>query len=361
VSLRQAVRKNKQGVEVGADPVKDIVSQLVFTIVSRNTDEKERDSKTLAPKQLALYVSGICCRETRDSVEIDPVSGTKFSKKLAWIARKKRALLSKTSNLVSRLDGGATGIGIQEQISIMYQWLSKTYLPGDKIMFFGFSRGAFSVRALNGMIAEVGLLKPEHASEARVKQVAALYSSKRALRVHRVAQELMALKDSDGNVRYPELDWNVKDAAAFGLSAFWKPDANEELVKKVIQPFRTEFCVENPKAKKSVSAQYPPVYFVGVFDTVKSHGLSWVAPVLAPRNLDAKNKGTLHPVRGCHALAISERRFVFRPLLWNEIPDEEASISRRKKFQQVWFRGTQISVGGGSPSKKEFYRTGQAT
>ena len=44
----------------------------------------------------------------------------------------------------------------------------------------------------------------------------------------------MVLKDSDGNVRYPELDWNVKDAAAFGLSAFWNPDANEELVKKVI-------------------------------------------------------------------------------------------------------------------------------
>ena len=85
----------------------------------------------------------------------DFATGTKITKSLAWVARKKRAVLSKSSNLISKLDGGAIGIGIQEQIDVMYQWLSKTYLPGDKIMFFGFSRGAFSVRALNGMIAEV--------------------------------------------------------------------------------------------------------------------------------------------------------------------------------------------------------------
>ena len=76
-------------------------------------------------------------------------------------------------------------------------------------------------------------MKPEHASEARVKQVAALYSSKRAMRVDAAARELMALKDGDGNLRYPDLDWTLKDAAAFGFSASWNPDANEELVKKV--------------------------------------------------------------------------------------------------------------------------------
>ncbi|KAJ6590057.1 hypothetical protein DFH09DRAFT_909378, partial [Mycena vulgaris] len=39
-----------------------------------------------------------------------------------------------------------------------YRWLSRTYQPGDKIFFFGFSRGAYQVRALAGMIETVGLV-----------------------------------------------------------------------------------------------------------------------------------------------------------------------------------------------------------
>ncbi|KZP32693.1 hypothetical protein FIBSPDRAFT_722546 [Athelia psychrophila] len=39
-----------------------------------------------------------------------------------------------------------------------YRWLSEHYKPGDRIFLFGFSRGAFQVRALAGMIATVGLL-----------------------------------------------------------------------------------------------------------------------------------------------------------------------------------------------------------
>ncbi|KZP32676.1 hypothetical protein FIBSPDRAFT_812252 [Athelia psychrophila] len=39
-----------------------------------------------------------------------------------------------------------------------YRWLSEHYKPGDRIFLFGFSRGAFQVRALAGMIEKVGLL-----------------------------------------------------------------------------------------------------------------------------------------------------------------------------------------------------------
>ncbi|KAG2357751.1 hypothetical protein BDR07DRAFT_1419450 [Suillus spraguei] len=38
-----------------------------------------------------------------------------------------------------------------------YRWLSDTYQPGDKIFLFGFSRGAYQVRALAGMIHEVSI------------------------------------------------------------------------------------------------------------------------------------------------------------------------------------------------------------
>ncbi|KAJ7321103.1 hypothetical protein DFH08DRAFT_640331, partial [Mycena albidolilacea] len=39
-----------------------------------------------------------------------------------------------------------------------YRWLSETYQPGDNIYFFGFSRGAYQVRTLAGMIETIGLI-----------------------------------------------------------------------------------------------------------------------------------------------------------------------------------------------------------
>ncbi|KAJ7715230.1 hypothetical protein B0H16DRAFT_1230379, partial [Mycena metata] len=39
-----------------------------------------------------------------------------------------------------------------------YRWLSDQYQPGDKIFLFGFSRGAYQVRTLAGMIEKVGLV-----------------------------------------------------------------------------------------------------------------------------------------------------------------------------------------------------------
>ncbi|KAJ7488829.1 hypothetical protein FB451DRAFT_1024522, partial [Mycena latifolia] len=54
----------------------------------------------------------------------------------------------------------------KEIILKAYRWLSQTYLPGDKIFIFptkndanpGFSRGAYQVRTLAGMIEKVGLV-----------------------------------------------------------------------------------------------------------------------------------------------------------------------------------------------------------
>ncbi|KAJ7146806.1 hypothetical protein C8R44DRAFT_583315, partial [Mycena epipterygia] len=41
-----------------------------------------------------------------------------------------------------------------------YRWLCQMYKPGDKIFFFvGFSRGAYQVRALSGMVETVGLIE----------------------------------------------------------------------------------------------------------------------------------------------------------------------------------------------------------
>ncbi|KAG1750348.1 uncharacterized protein EDB91DRAFT_1046109, partial [Suillus paluster] len=49
---------------------------------------------------------------------------------------------------------------ISRTIMHAYRWLSDKYRDGDKIFLFGFSRGAYQVRALAGMIHEVGLILP---------------------------------------------------------------------------------------------------------------------------------------------------------------------------------------------------------
>ncbi|KAG1877517.1 hypothetical protein F4604DRAFT_624867 [Suillus subluteus] len=49
---------------------------------------------------------------------------------------------------------------IRRNILNAYEWLSDKYHDGDKIFLFGFSRGAYQVRALAGMIHEVGLITP---------------------------------------------------------------------------------------------------------------------------------------------------------------------------------------------------------
>jgi Uncharacterized alpha/beta hydrolase domain (DUF2235) len=55
--------------------------------------------------------------------------------------------------------GGVFGQGLDENIRLAYEWLIENYNDGDEIFIFGFSRGAFTARALAGLIAIDGVLK----------------------------------------------------------------------------------------------------------------------------------------------------------------------------------------------------------
>ena len=60
---------------------------------------------------------------------------------------------------VGRTLGKAFGAGLQQNIEDAYRFLMDRYEPGDKLFLFGFSRGAFTVRALAGMLNRCGLLQ----------------------------------------------------------------------------------------------------------------------------------------------------------------------------------------------------------
>jgi len=55
--------------------------------------------------------------------------------------------------------GQGFGWGLQKNIEDAYEYLMNRYSPGDKVYLFGFSRGAFTVRSLAGMLFKCGLLQ----------------------------------------------------------------------------------------------------------------------------------------------------------------------------------------------------------
>src|SRR5690349_514860 len=57
-----------------------------------------------------------------------------------------------------RILGGGAGLGLARNVRRLYTDLARVYDPGDRIFLFGFSRGAFTVRTLAGMIATCGIL-----------------------------------------------------------------------------------------------------------------------------------------------------------------------------------------------------------
>ncbi|NIR49257.1 DUF2235 domain-containing protein [candidate division KSB1 bacterium] len=79
----------------------------------------------------------------------DPGVGT-FSTPGAW---------TKLAKWFTKLMGLAFAYGINTNIEDAYRYLMDKYEEGDRVFLFGFSRGAFTARALAGMLHKVGLLE----------------------------------------------------------------------------------------------------------------------------------------------------------------------------------------------------------
>ena len=84
------------------------------------------------PEQIAFYDTGI---------------GT-ISNSGAWAAFKNKA---------KGVFGLATGYGLDDNILDAYRFLIEHHQDGDEIYLFGFSRGAYTVRVLAGLINLVGI------------------------------------------------------------------------------------------------------------------------------------------------------------------------------------------------------------
>lgn len=161
------------------------------------------------------------------------------------------------------------GRALEAQIIDAYGWLASGYRPGDLIFFFGYSRGAFAVRSLAGMIGRIGLVYPHSATERNVR-----------------------------------LAWR-----------YYREGGSEH----AINAFRRKRCLP-----------HVPIRLIGCFDTVQSLGIPF--PVLGRLTASRFrfHDAALGPEveHGLHALALDETRAAFAPPLWEDDPDHPGRIEQ---------------------------------
>ena len=195
---------------------------------------------------------------------------------------------------IDRVAGGAIGKGIDKNIQDGYRFLCLNYSPGDEIYLFGFSRGAYTVRSLAGLMYNSGLL-------------------------------------SRPNIRHiPEAYELYRDRL--------KPDHPS------ITEFRQKYGFTSEKYGDRV-----PITLLACWDTVGSLGIPDLSSFL---NLDRKindqyqfHDPKLSPIiqNALHAVAIDEQRSTFDASLM-----EKSNRTEDQNLIQKWFPGDHGCVGGGS-------------
>lgn len=231
-----------------------------------------------------------------------------------------------TGKGLDRLLGGLTGDGLLYNIFQGYQFIAERYQPGDKIYLFGFSRGAYTVRSLAGLICKFGLdksLVKEQMLDRKTEKPPITTAETRPA-------EKSTFKAQESQDRLGELRQAYKRM---------KQEGSEQVVEDY---------------KQTHECYYPDIEMIGVWDTVGALGI----PLLVPRwllndtmaqklsqwllgsyrflNVDLNPK-----VKAAyHALSIDENRKAFLPTLWKEPAPGQI-------LKQVWFIGIHSNVGGG--------------
>ncbi|MCI0590739.1 MAG: DUF2235 domain-containing protein, partial [Gammaproteobacteria bacterium] len=82
--------------------------------------------------------------------------------------------------------GGAFGYGLKRNVLDLYTFLCRNYRKdvGDKIFAFGFSRGAYTIRVVTGLIATQGLVPYESEAQLRRHAKAAYRAYRRQFKLH---------------------------------------------------------------------------------------------------------------------------------------------------------------------------------
>ncbi|MBK8908916.1 MAG: DUF2235 domain-containing protein [Rhodospirillales bacterium] len=222
--------------------------------------------------------------------------------------------------------GGVFGVGLKRNVLDLYTFLCRNYREGDDIYAFGFSRGAFTIRLVIGIVVQQGLVP--YSGEAQLQR-----DARDAYRAYRK-------RFNPPGSQFLRL--------LFLRSLRWLRDAILRLWRNL---------TGKPLYSRENNIPIGKIAFVGLWDTVAAYGLPitemsrgidrWVWPLSMP---NYKLSPKVQKAR--HALALDDERDTFHPLLWDEEEEErleDAGEIQPGRMRQVWFAGMHSNVGGGYP------------
>lgn len=210
-----------------------------------------------------------------------------------------------SSNVIRKAFGGMFGAGMIQRIVRGYTFLSRNYEPGDDIVVVGFSRGAYTARALAGLITSQGLLaKPLTVDREQAYNLGAL-----AWKQYRQSA--------------PRHDQSFLEKFVEMLAIVQALFSGDKLHGEDLVPVA---AIKAVAVWDTVGALGLPDYF----EDIRADTFKFTNTVLSDK--------VLH---GFHAVALDEQRVDFSPTLW----------SPRAGIEQVAFPGAHADVGGGYPVK----------
>lgn len=256
-----------------------------------------------------------------------------------------------SANRVVRLIDGATGIGVPSNVRKLYRFLCWNWQPGDEIYLFGFSRGAFTVRTLAGMLRWQGLMPLEidgrAVSDAEMKR-----NAMRAWEAYRACTAPLWEAGPNGG---------LKMAPWIGALR-WLRDRTIALKRRMFrQPTHAEvLAARDPRLRPALPGDLPEdqrggavaIRYMGLFDTVEAYGFpflglreawSWLIwPIIFRNRVCAKIV-----TRADHVLALDDERKTFHPLQFDQT--DAGTPKAPTLVRETWFAGVHSDVGGGYP------------
>ncbi|KAH0341667.1 hypothetical protein KCU83_g9590, partial [Aureobasidium melanogenum] len=194
--------------------------------------------------------------------------------------------LNNINSYYGKLISGAFGKGLEEQIKEIFAYCCQQVSdPEDEIYFFGFSRGAFAVRAVANLLLHM-----------------------------RIPVEPPGSKDFD-------------ELYAEALSLYKNVRQGSNLKKGAIYDYMSK------------TRPPPRIRFVGVFDTVKAFNDDGLYDIQAIESLGHCRQ----------ALALNERKELFAYEPWKVSEDTINNyLGHDHSVKQAWFIGTHADLGGGN-------------
>lgn len=240
-----------------------------------------------------------------------------------------------SGNRIIRMIDGATGIGVPSNVRKLYRFLCWNWEPGDEIYLFGFSRGAFTVRTLAGMIRFQGLM-PLMIRDQPVNDSGMKRNSLRAWDKYR---RLTAPLWQDGLKMAPWIAgvrW-LRDSLIFAKRRLFGQDTHAE-VEDAMPPERRPGAVR--------------IHYMGLFDTVEAYGFPfaglqsfwswWLWPITFRNRVCS-----VIVDRADHVLALDDERLTFHPLQFDQT--DAGTPAAPTQVREAWFCGMHSDVGGGYP------------